>query len=57
MTCDKCGRNMDDECFHTDINSLTYVAECSGWQYIHHKGWFCPDHWEHDDDDNLVVKD
>lgn len=49
LTCDRCGEEFDDNCYHTDAYSLEQSAEFSRWREIGGK-WYCPDCYELNDE-------
>jgi len=53
MTCDHCGKELDDETIFTDEASLYMVAKESGWREIGARD-LCPDCYHIDENDEYV---
>jgi DNA-directed RNA polymerase subunit RPC12/RpoP len=56
--CDKCKKESSDEEDNVGWNDKEYAWECAeemGWAEIDHSH-YCSNCWEHDDDDNQVVR-
>lgn len=56
LTCDRCGEEFDDNCYHYDSRTLEFSARESEWKEIGGK-WYCPDCYYYDDDDEIKVRD
>jgi hypothetical protein len=54
MTCDKCGCVCNEQ-GHSDRNNAIEAADDSGW-YISENKHYCPDCYEMDDNEQLVLK-
>ena len=54
MTCDKCGVVCNEQGY-ADKNDVLEAANNCEW-YISENNHYCPDCYEMDDDDNLVIK-
>lgn len=58
VICDSCGTNSSDGCEYAGWQHSDFALECakdSDW--IEHKeNHYCPDCYEYDDQDNLVIK-
>lgn len=58
IRCDNCGCILDEECYHTDPNTVEEVLLESGWTEVEGKH-YCPDccHWDDDGEQEFLVID
>lgn len=57
VRCDSCGAELCEEWYHDagDGEFATILGE-NGWFTAEHDRHYCPDCWEHDDDDRIKTR-
>ena len=56
LKCDCCGQLIDEQYWDKEEGATAFIDEC-GWKETEDGKHYCPDCFEHDDNDRMVTKD